>query len=127
MIDSVTILSLSLLSKHKPIAHPTTPLQHIRILRRIITLTRNIRTAQLEVSRQRSLASPLNVVVIVVRASIGAAHDIYIVETPCIATCALQLWDWRTATSASFLAGAKSQAGDFGEEDAVGGFAEGVG
>ena len=123
----MTILSLSLLREHKPIAHPTTPLQHIRIVRRIITLTRNIRTAQLKVSRQRGLASPLNVIVIIVRTGIGAAHDIYIVETPCVAACALQLWDWRTAASAGLLAGAESQTGDFGEEDAVGGFAEGLG
>ena len=124
----MTVLSLSLLRKYQPVTHPTTPLQHIRILWRIITLTRNIRTAQLELHRQRSLASPLHIVVVVIRTCIVATHYIYIVEAFGIAACALQLGDWRAAASAGFLVGAESEAGDFGEEDAVGGlFAEGVG
>lgn len=85
-IYSVTILPLTLLGKHKPVAHTTAPLQHIRILGRVIALTRNIRTAQFEFWRQRSLACPLYIVVVVIRAGISATHHIYIVEAPCIAT-----------------------------------------
>jgi hypothetical protein len=121
------ILSLSLFRKHQPITNPTTPLQHIRILGRIIAFTRNIRTPQFKLRRQRSLASPLDIIVIVVGTCIGATHHIYFVEGFCIAAHALELGDWGAAACAGFLARAESETGDFGEEDAVRGFAEGVG
>jgi len=70
----------------------------------------------------------LHIVIIVIKTCIVATHYIYIVEALCIAASALELGDWRAAASAGFLIGAESEAGDFGEEDAVGGlFAEGVG
>lgn len=89
LVLPVAVLALTLLSEHKPVAYATTSLQHIRVLGRIVAFARNVRTAQLELRRQRSLTGPLNVFVIVVGAGVGAAHDVHFIQAPCIATHAL--------------------------------------
>jgi hypothetical protein len=119
---------LPLLRQQQPILHPTTPLQHIRILTTLVPLTTHIRTSQLELLRQTRLARPLHVLRVVVRSLVRAAHHIDAVELA--HTCrphALQLRDGGDAAGGRLLAGADGEGGDFGEQDGIAGYFGGIG
>lgn len=97
----VPILALARLGENKSILNTTAPLQDRRILNRVIALTRHVGSTKLELRRQRRLARPLHVRVVVVGAAVGAAHDVDIVKAFCVAADACQLWDCGGAAGGS--------------------------
>lgn len=113
---------MPLLRKQQPILHATAALQHPLIIRIPVTLTHDIRSAQLELRRQRCVAGPLDILLVIfsITAQICAVHLLDVVEITYFGwTGAVELWDCRDAAGGGLAVSPQVYGVDVGEEDGI--------
>lgn len=114
------ILLIPLLRQYKSVFNTTASLQDVRVLRTGIAFTADVGAPELEFLRQLRRTGPLDILFIVVGASVGAADRVDAVEaTDSLWADALGLWYGRGAARGGLLAGAKGKGCDLGEQDGI--------
>lgn len=100
---------MSLVCEHKPIFDTAAALEDIWILRVVVSFADDVRGTELEFLGERGGACPLNVVFVVIGASVLATHDVDFIqaaggatdafELACVLACAME-GCWRLLSQA---------------------------
>lgn len=87
----MSILLLASVRKYQPVLYPTAALQHIRVTGGLVAFTYHVGGAELEFGRQGCCAGPLDVLILIIRTLVLAAHNVDIVIPSSVAADAFQL------------------------------------
>lgn len=83
---------LPFLCEHQAVLDTAAALEDVGVVRGFVALANDVGGAELELRRERRGAGPLDVIVIVVGASVLAAHHINFIEAFSVAADAFELW-----------------------------------